>query len=246
MIAPRIGILIQARSNSTRLPGKIYLGLPENGERAQIEHVYRRMLRVPGVAVVALVVPENDLRLIQWCRLHRVEHFIGSELDVRERYRAATRHYGLDLVVRATGDNPCVDPIIAGDAVAAMLSGQHDLLSFSNLPLGCAVEVFQSAALMSDMVAARPEHREHVSLHIKHNPDLFRVSHPTHAHGDERLAPGIPRVTVDTAEDLSVVRALFSRLGPDFGVPEILSLYESEPDLFSANAYVEQRVFAKR
>ncbi|MCB1326680.1 MAG: hypothetical protein H7A21_14330 [Spirochaetales bacterium] len=246
MIAPRIGILIQARSNSTRLPGKIYLGLPENGDRAQIEHVYRRMLRVPGVAIVSLIVPENDLRLIQWCRIHRVEHFVGSELDVRERYRAATRHYGLDVVVRATGDNPCVDPVLAGEAVAAMRSGEYDLFSFCNLPLGCAVEVFQSAALMSELVAARPEHREHVSLHIKHNADIFRVSHPTHALGSNRLAPGTPRVTVDTAEDLSVVRALFSRLGPDFGVREILSLYEREPELFSTNALVEQRVFAKR
>lgn len=238
-----VGLFIQARSNSERLPGKIYAGLPEPDGAALIEHLFRRMSRVEGADVVALLIPESDQLLIDFLSERELPFFLGPELDVRERYRLAARHYGVEYVVRATGDNPLTDPEVAAETIRELRTSGADLLSFSNLPLGIAVESFRTQALFDDSFPDSLEHREHVSLHIKHNPDHFSVQHLNHRYAQ----PGdlLPRLTVDTAQDLTVVRRVIRELGPDATTPEVLALWAARRDLFVGNAQVEQRSFAR-
>lgn len=241
MSEPRIGLFIQARSNSGRLPGKIYAGLPDDESPSILEHIVARLSGIPRVDVLAVLIPSTDFILQEWCLERGIEFVTGPENDVRERYRLAARHFETDLIVRATGDNPCVDPGVAADTIEEMLHRQTDLLSFANLPLGVAVEIFTAAALSDDEIPVREHHREHVTLHIKHSPDRFRVLHLDHpalpAAGEMRL----PRLTVDRAEDLIVVRRVFQELGFDFRLADVLELFELWPDFFRDNESVRQR-----
>ena len=246
MRPPRIGIFIQARANSSRLPGKIFATLdPRDPQSSVLGTIYRRLSCMSGAHTVILV-PENDPTLIDWCRSQGFEYFAGPEDDVRLRYRQAARRYDVDVIVRATGDNPCVDPDVTIDTVRELLASDADLLSFGNLPLGVAVEAMRRDALFSDLIEAEDMHREHVSLHIKHNPELYRVLHPDHALAPARGTQSMPRLTVDTAEDLEVVRAVFTKLGPRFRTGQILNLYRAAPELFAANQDIQQRTFACR
>ncbi len=240
----RVGIFIQARANSSRLPGKIFeLLQPGRPDSSILETIYRRLAGQAG-ARVAVLVPESEIILIDWCRRRGLECFAGPEDDVRERYRRAARHYDVDLIVRATGDNPCVDPAVTADTVRALAAGDADLLSFGNLPLGAAVESMRRAALESRRIADCQTHQEHVSLHIKHNPGVFRVEHPEHPSAPPKSdGIALPRLTVDTAEDLAVVRAVFAALGPDFRTPDVIRLFQQRPELFALNQDVEQRSF---
>ena len=244
-MAASVGLFIQARSNSERLPGKIYAGLPEAGAPALIEHLFRRMSHVEGADVVAVLVPAGDELLIEFLRSREILHFPGSELDVRDRYRQAARHFGVELVVRATGDNPLTDPSVAADTIREIKIASADLLSFSNLPLGIAVESFRVSALFDDSCPDLPEYREHVSLHIKHHPERFSVTHLDHPLTAHEPAHSLPRLTVDTAQDLSVVRRVILELGPDATTAEILALRARRPELFHGNALVEQRMFSR-
>ena len=240
----RTGIFIQARSNSSRLPGKIYSGIPDPAAPAQLEHIYWRLSSV-GADELVVLIPENDFILRDWCRQHGMDVFTGSELDVRDRYRAAARHYGVDLIVRATGDNPCVDPEVAADTILSLLKYDVDLFSYSNLPLGAAVEAFYAHALHSEIVAADAVQCEHVSLHIKHNPDVFRVRHDPHPLMDEFYDIDVmPRLTVDTSADLSVIRYVFSELGFEFSTADVLRLFSRHPEPFRINQNIAQREFA--
>jgi len=54
----KAGILIQARSASTRLPGKIYMPIPEGG-RPLLQHVFERMKKADTGPVI-FVIPEDD------------------------------------------------------------------------------------------------------------------------------------------------------------------------------------------
>lgn len=240
----RIGIFIQARANSSRLPGKIFELLePGKADSSILETIYARLSGVNGARTVVLV-PESDPVLIDWCRSRGLECFAGPENDVRERYRQAARHYDVDVVVRATGDNPCVDPDVTFDTARALLKTKADLLSYGNLPLGAAVEAIRSDALESERVSACNLHQEHVSLHIKHNPDLFRVLHPEHSLAPPKGQVILPRLTVDTAEDLAVVRAIFQALGSDFRTGQVLRLFKQQPEIFAPNLGVTQRTFS--
>ncbi|MBI3396632.1 MAG: hypothetical protein HY042_12395, partial [Spirochaetia bacterium] len=226
-------ILIQARSGSSRLPGKIYEELPQHTGAALLMHVVTRMRRVTGADVTALVVPEHDERIIHWARTNDVMCLTGPEDDVRERYRRAARSLGADIIVRATGDNPCLDPEKAADTITEIKKSGADLCSYNNLPLGMGVETFTAAALQSDEFPADPAHLEHVSIHIKENPHRFKVKRMTCA--DTLGLNPLPRLTVDTADDLAVVGSVFERLGPDFDLQGVLALFKSNPEIFLPN-----------
>lgn len=237
--------MIQARSNSERLPGKIYAGLPEPGSPALLEHIYRRLGTVRGADVLCVLIPDSDELLRDFCQARGIAFFVGPEQDVRSRYRMAAEHFGLSIVVRATADNPLTDPGVAEDTISMIRGSDFDLLSYSNLPLGMAVESFRRSALDADVPYLLPEHAEHVSLHIKHHPELFSVEHLSHPLAKDFSPGSLPRLTVDTASDLSVVRRVVRLLGPDARATEILQLWMTSPQTFSANRDVVQRSFAR-
>ena len=250
MRGTQIGIFIQARRASTRLPDKIYAALPEKGPASVLEHIYRRLSKrvKQNSAIVAVLIPQKDQHLGDWCQERGMQVFCGPEFDVRKRYRQAARHFGVDIVVRATGDNPCVDPDIAFETIEGLKREQADIFSYANLPLGIAVEAMSVKALLQDLIRDSNEHREHVSVHIKQNPEIFKCCHPNHeimkgimstsAHSKKQNLP--LRLTLDTPEDLEVIRSVFACLGGDFCLSDILQLYRRYPDLFSANQHVEQ------
>jgi len=235
-------VLIQARSSSVRLPGKIFARLPAPSGKELILHVFDRAREALTDAVLA--VPENDEALSAFCKEKNLPFLVGPEMDVRQRYRMAARKLDCQWVVRATGDNPCIDVAIVKESMDRAQELDADLFSFRNLPLGCAVEIFKTKALNDDSFPASPDDLEHVSLHIKRHPEHFRVVHEDHSimlpFGDSK-----PRLTVDTQEDLDVVRGVFASLGDSFGITEVMRLFQKSPEIFQANSHIRQIVPVK-
>lgn len=234
----KVGILIQARSTSTRLPRKIFAPIPEKSETLLIDHVWNR-LQGTGFDVLSFVIPDTDSELIDYCKRRRYEFFTGSLDDVRDRYRKAASHYSLEYVVRATGDNPCVDTRVCAETIREIKTRQWDHFAFDDLPLGCAVEAFSSEALNTDVGDDNPDYLEHVSVHIKKHPELFKIHYKQMTtHPSQKK----PRLTVDTPQDLEVVRQVFRKLARyDFTWEDALDLYEKEPQIFQLNEGIEQR-----
>ena len=235
----KIAIFIQARESSTRLPRKIYAHIPEENGDSLIMHVYKRMSEVNKDYIVALLIPDDEMDLQTWCKRNNILSFSGPASDVRSRYRMAAKHFGVDIVVRATGDNPCVDPNIARETVEGLISSQADLFSFNNLPIGIGVEAMTVSALERDLLETRKEDLEHVSMHIKHNPKVFRCVYQEHPIMKQHLGitkrmPSL-RLSVDFQNDLEVIRSVFSCLGNEFSLADILQLYRRHPDIFEAN-----------
>ena len=176
MPSPEIGIILQARMGSSRLPGKVMRPL---AGRPMIAHAIARLLRCRTIGRVILATserPEDD-PLAQFAATLNVDVFRGSELDVLDRYYRCARQYGLQQIVRATGDNPFVDPEECDRLVSAHLEAETDYMyAFaSGLPVGIGVEVFTIDALERSWRDGRePHHREHVDEHMLENPDLYR------------------------------------------------------------------------
>ncbi len=102
----RVGIFIQARTNSTRLPGKIFEKI---GDREILQHVVDacKAVNVLGKVneyVVAVLCPVGDQRVIDWCKEKGVECFEGDETDLIKRYLQAAEHFVVEAVVRITAD----------------------------------------------------------------------------------------------------------------------------------------------
>jgi spore coat polysaccharide biosynthesis protein SpsF len=203
----KLGIVLQARLDSTRLPGK---ALKDLCGEPMIYRVMEALNQVPSDLRI-LACPESCLALFgPLAERAGFGIFGGPEDDVLGRYRGAVRRFGIDRVIRATGDNPFVfaDAASAINAEAEALAA--DYAGYAGLPLGAGVESVKSDALFrAEKEAADAPAREHVCPYLYAHPELFALHRP--------LAPlnwrgPDMRLTVDTAEDLCQAELLYDAL----------------------------------
>jgi spore coat polysaccharide biosynthesis protein SpsF len=200
-------VVLQARLDSSRLPGKSLLPL---GGKPLILAVMEALREIPADRYV-LACPEDGAG--PFGPLAEAAGFAlaaGPKEDVLARYCLAIRRFGIHRVIRATGDNPFVFADAAAAINAEARSLNADYAGYSGLPLGAGVESVDAASLLRAEVEARaPHEREHVCPYLYGHPECFSLHRP--------LAPrrwqgsGI-RLTVDTAEDYERAQALYAAL----------------------------------
>lgn len=194
-----LGVVIQARMGSTRLPGKV---LRPIGRLPLLGHVVGRLatLEAPTKVVVATSIEVADDAIAVWCVGQGVACFRGSEDDVLGRYYECARVHCLDPVVRLTADNPFTDITELDRLIRQHKAQGNDFThSFSGLPIGVGAEIFSFAALQRSFCeGAAAHHREHVDEFMIENPALFRTGELQVP--KEKRQPDV-RLTVDTEED---------------------------------------------
>ena len=233
--------IIQARTGSTRLPGKVLL--PLIGAPV-LTRVVRRVARASLVesTIVATTTAPSDDPIVELAEREGWLVERGSETDLLDRYVQAARAHVASTVVRITSDCPLIDPDLIDDVVAALRQDGGDYASNSleprTYPRGLDVEAMTMAALEE---AWREDHdpgsREHATPYIYRHPERFRL---------RRVASPVDlsahRWTVDTPEDYELVRRIYERLGrDDFSWREALAVVEANPGWTELNRSVSQK-----
>jgi spore coat polysaccharide biosynthesis protein SpsF len=105
----KTALIIQARMNSVRLPGKSMM--PLAGEPL-VGRILERVKRCRNVDHIILAVPDtqNDKILADLGRSYGVNVFCGSEDDLVDRYYRAAMSVDADLVCRLPADNATPEP----------------------------------------------------------------------------------------------------------------------------------------
>jgi len=218
-----VGIIIQARMGSSRLPGKV-LRLIDG--KPLLERILGRLgrLRHAAMVVVATSTKPLDGVIADWCAARGVTCFRGDEADVLDRYWQCACLYDFAHIVRLTADNPFTDIEELDRLLEMHLAQGYDYShSFGQMPLGVGAEVFTRQALgKSHAQGHKPNHREHVNEYIEEQPELFRIGRlevPA-----AKLAPTL-RLTVDTEEDWRRADGLAaSAHGREVGTEEAIRL----------------------
>jgi spore coat polysaccharide biosynthesis protein SpsF len=208
MSKPRTAVILQARTGSTRLPGK---ALATIGEASLVERCLRRLkLARAGEVILATTRDAEDDALAAIAARMGVGVFRGSGEDVLDRYAAAAEWAHADIVIRATGDNPAVDIDAPRRLRHALIEAGADYACEDGLPVGAGVEAITNEALRRSAAAATSAgDREHVTLYAKRRPGAFRIARllaPKHLRWLDL------RLTIDTPEDLDYMRRLFARV----------------------------------
>lgn len=240
---PRIVAIVQARMNSSRLPGKVLLDL---GGEPMLRRVVQRASRSALVeqVVVATTTDSTDDSLYGYCVSHSLPCWRGTQYDVLDRYYTAAQTFRAEIVVRITADCPLVDPGLVDETIKTLLgnsastldgdaAGPPDFDFAANrlpppwprtYPIGLDTEVCTFSALeRAWREATEPVEREHVMPYmyegVRLEPAGDRVSTGRSRHGF-RVALlnsaddfGTHRWTVDTAEDLEFVRQVEAYFG---------------------------------
>jgi len=226
---------------SGRLPGKVLMDLGGESVLARVVQRVRRAVLVQEV-IVATSVSEKDDAVVAECRRMQVPCFRGSEHDVLDRYYKCAQSHAAGSVVRITADCPLIDPDLVDATIRTFLDEPCDYASNALVPTypkGLDVEIFTMTALARAWRAASQSYeREHVTPYLYEHPELFRLVSVT-ADADHSQY----RWTLDTAEDLGLLRKIYASLGnrDDFGWREVLQLMRREPELAEINAHVPQK-----
>lgn len=242
-----IGVIVQARLSSARLPGKVLMDLPYGSGASVLEQVIRRLKKSKKIDTIIVATTTNlaDCRIVDVAKKEKVDCFKGSENDVLSRYYLAAKKMKLDIIVRVTSDCPCIDSEIVDLLVIKHMKEKVDYTANSlekSYPHGLDAEVFNFSVLEQAYKNSKKDYeKEHVTPYIRMNPDIFRTL-SIRAPAD-LIAPDI-RITLDTEEDYSLLCCVFDQLHSRnryFNAYDIVDLFKKKPWLKLINNKIAQK-----
>jgi len=237
----RVVTLIQARTGSGRLPGKMLL--PLAGSPALVRMVERvGRARLAGTIVVATTWLAEDDPIGALCTDHGIACFRGHPTDLLDRHVRAAAHFSAEHVVKIPSDCPLIDPAAIDRVLAFHLERPGVFDYVGNLhpptwPDGNDVEIMTFGALrIAWQEATRPHEREHTTPFLWDRPERFRI-------GNVRWETGLDlsathRFTLDYPEDYELIRGVYEAIypsNPSFDLGQILDLAARQPSLLAIN-----------
>jgi spore coat polysaccharide biosynthesis protein SpsF len=242
---PSTVAIIQARMGSSRLPGKVLQDIAGSPMLARVVARARRAETLDRVAVATTTEPDDD-PIDSLCQSLDVPVYRGSLHNVLDRFYQAALVFEAGTVVRLTADCPLIDPGEIDHTVREFLAAGVDFAANRlpwgrTVPIGLDTEVCTFKALEKAWNEAQePYEREHVMPYLYDHEGRFRVLlvNTTPDRGSLRW-------TVDTPQDLELVRQVYARFPgrDDFTYSELLDLFEREPELANINANVQHKTF---
>ena len=211
-------LITQARTGSTRLPGKI---LMEVQEKSLLEIHIERLKKCNNVSEIIVATTTNieDEVIYNKSIELGVNSSRGSESDVLDRFYQSVKEENADWIVRVTSDCPLIDPKLIDDVIAFTITNNKDYVTntlIENFPDGQDIEVFKYTALKKAWKnAILNSEREHVTPYIRKNSDFNGGNLFTSLNYDCQSDFSKIRMTVDEIRDFELITLLINDLGTE-------------------------------
>jgi len=235
---------VEARMTSTRLPGKVLL---DAGGQPMLAHLINRLKSVSSLDGVVLATTTNqaDDVLEEFSKKMKIGCYRGSEDDVMSRVIGAAESVNADIIVEITGDCPIIDPEIIEQVIRVFKENDVDYVSNAHVrsyPDGMDVQVFSLEVLKRSAVMTNdPLDHEHVTLHIRNNPEIFTRIHlvsPPETHWPEL------GLTLDEPNDYELLKKIinhFEKSQSFFSCRDVVSLLRNKPEWVEINKTVVRK-----
>lgn len=215
----RIGIIIQARVDSTRLPNKMILPFYEGKSilKIIIEKI-KHSFNLP-IVLATTINPKDDI-LQEVANAYNIKWYRGSESDVLQRFIDTAELFQLDTIVRVCADNPFLSSKYILKLIDTFNKQNADYISFKNkqgIPsikthYGFFAEIVKLSALkrVSELTNEQLYH-EHVTNFIYTNKTLFDIKlFDIPFQENDKI-----RLTIDTQEDFDLAQTIYNDLSRD-------------------------------
>lgn len=238
---PQNLVIVQARTDSARLPRKVLK--PLGKEHTVLSFLIGRLKlsRLTSRIIVATTDVASDDALAKYCGTLGIDCFRGSATNVLERYYRAAEYFGGDNIIRVTADCPFVDPLML-DSMLEMFEKKSGKYMCNQYPMtypdGFDIDIFTFDLLKKTHMSAKDEYDlEHVTPYMK------RVV------GDETLGfrsnfdYSHLRVTLDEYDDLALLNILVEKLENkiDFTWEQVVHILIENPELVKINSSLSHK-----
>lgn len=238
-------VIMQARVNSSRLPGKV---LKKLKGKTILEHDIERIKQakeVDGIIIATTERPE-DIDIVSIARKCGVEVFCGSEDDVLSRYYYAAKKFQVDHIIRITSDCPLIDPFIIDEVIQCYRQREVDIITnvpneweTMTYPRGLDLEIFSYQWLEKAFLEAKSQYdREHVS------PYIYKYAKKRYYYKYEKDYSQY-RWTLDTIEDWQVIQKIYEHFYKgehNFYFRDIINFMEENPEIAKLNCDIQQKL----
>ena len=232
------GIIIQARTGSTRLHNKILL--PFYGEQRIIDLLIEQIKQsCPDKTIVlATTNRPQDAVLVEVAQQAGIACYQGDEENVLDRFIRAAEAFQLDRFIRVCSDNP----FLRADSFQTLFD-QHDVCSADYVAYGFAdgrPTIKSHLGLFAELTTTEALRRvasltqeklyiEHVTIYLYTHPDIFNICLlplPDTLEGRTDL-----RFTLDTMDDFVLLQELYHTYLTqcDGSIEALLQLVASQP-----------------
>ena len=240
-----IGIIIQARMGSTRLPGKVMMHADKSN--LMLDYTINQLKyskKCKKIFVATSKLKRDDI-IENHCEKIDIDVFRGKESDVLDRYFQCATKNNLSHIIRIPADKPLIDPNIIDMIIDVFLSNNFDyvanfgvfkknneLVLDSTYPSGTEVEMMSYRALeYAWKNAIDLDDREHVTPYIYLNNEKFNLKI---LHLDENLSDF--RYSLDYETDLLVIREIIKHVkNRPILMEDIVDFLKSNPKIKNLN-----------
>ena len=164
--------------------------------------------KIPSEIIWCTSKNKNDNKLETLAKLNNISLYRGSELNVLSRFLSVAKKRKADGIIRITGDNPLTDPRIIDLMIRFHIKNKLEYTYTDDLPLGTTPEIISFKALEKcNKVIKDKKYTEYLTFFLK-NPKYFKIKK---YQVKKKLNRKDIRLTVDTKEDLEVLKKIYNK-----------------------------------
>ncbi len=232
-----VTVIVQARLNSSRLPGKV---LKKISNKTVLEIIHKRLSGSKKfIKQIIFAIPKNksNLKLKNFLKKKKLDYFEGSEKNVLDRFYKCAKKNKSEIIVRITSDCPLVDSKMLDKCLNIFFRNKIDMLNNGcppTFPDGLDISIFNFKTLHHAWKEAKTDYdKEHVVPFMLRNKKIKKLNYKSNINLSSE------RWTLDTQEDLIVLKNIFKRF-KNFQFPwkSVLEIKKKYPKDFTANKYI--------
>ena len=223
----RINIILQARMNSARLPGKV---LKKINKYTVLETIFKRLSYCKKInsIIVATTTNGSDDIICDVCSKNNIKYFRGSENNVLDRFYQAAKISDTDIVVMLTADCPLLDPIIIDNMLDIFIKNNYHHLAHNyyggnmGFPDGFDVNIISFEKLHKEWFIQQKQNNviEHACSHLlkTYGNGIYIISIPE----NNKLDLNNLHLSLDTEDDYKLICEIFKNLDDGFTLQDVL------------------------
>ena len=236
----KLGLIIQARVGSTRLPNKI--NLPFDGDDTILDIVIKKILylKESGVSIVLSTGSNKENEVLKdYAEKYNIDFFQGNEANVLDRFIKTSEAFNFSHIIRVCSDNPFLDVDFLNNLIQVYHSEKFDYYSYKdheNTPairthLGLFVEIVSFNSLkLEEKNESSLDIIEHVTKYVYEHPQMFKIN--LESFPDFLKEKDFLRFTVDDINDFENLKNIYS--------------YYKNSSLYETVNYIENNLEVKK
>ena len=207
----RLGIIILARSNSSRLPRKILMKVKNSNLIDYVISIAKKVKFVDKI-IVSTTTKKSDDDLIKHLKKKKINFFRGDLKNVSYRFLKTIDKYKFDTILRLNGDSPLHSPSLINHSLKIFKKKNIDICTNvlkRSFPRGMSIEIMTSKAYKKAYKLINTEHdKENVTSVIYKNKKKFKIYNLKNEINQKKI-----NLSVDTKKDFLFFNKIILKYG---------------------------------